>query len=158
MTCTAYIENRSSTISSGVPGPTPASTHHDGDYSTSGAFKGTGLIPYLPDRNGETSFLLFQHYTGQIRQLKLDDNGLTWAEGSSSDVVVGSDVRNATPIAVGSYETDNISWVPNAMLHYHKLMTDLTGIDASCLHRHITSPTRLGSIERIRWMAERYTW
>lgn len=111
MTCTAYIENSSSTISSGVPGPTPPSTHHDGDYSTSGSFKGTGLIPYLHDRDGKTSFLLFQHYTAQIRQLTLDDDGFTWAEGSSSDVIVGSDVRNATPIAVASYEKDNISWV-----------------------------------------------
>ena len=111
MTCTADIENSSSTISSGVPGPTPPSTHHDEDYSTSGAFKGTGLIPYSPNRHGETPFLLFQHYTGQIRQLTLNDNGLTWAEGSSSDVIVGSDVRNATPIAVASYEKDNISWV-----------------------------------------------
>ncbi|MCJ1430517.1 hypothetical protein MMC29_008435 [Sticta canariensis] len=117
--------SRSSPMSSGVPGATHPSTHHDGDYSTSGAFKGTGLIPYSPDRDGKSSFLLFQHYTGQIRQLTLNDNGFTWAEGSSSDVIVGSDVRNATPIAVASYEKDNISWTHLVYIDTSHLLQDL---------------------------------
>lgn len=108
------MEDGLSTTASGVSGPTTAS-HHDGDYSTSGAFKGTGLAGYSygPYHNNTSrmNYLFFQHHTGQIRQL-ISTDGNDWVGVTNSDVIIGSNARNGTPLALGYYQDkDDITWV-----------------------------------------------
>lgn len=97
------------TLSSGTPSPIPCSPRQGGDYSTSGAFKGTGLAA-VSSSSLRDRYLFFQHYTGQIRQLVSKDKN-AWAGGSNSDVVIGSNARNGTPLTVGGYTKDQIRWV-----------------------------------------------
>lgn len=97
-------------LSSGVPRPTSSSSQQNRDLSTSGAFKGTGLAAFRHTNNGDNLYLAFQHYTGQIRQLVARDNN-AWSGGSGSDVIVGSNARNRTPLASTQYTRDKKFWV-----------------------------------------------
>ncbi|MCJ1265760.1 hypothetical protein MMC22_005640 [Lobaria immixta] len=99
----------SPTLSSSVSSPTPSSSRPNGNDSTSGAFKGTGLVTISSQDNSKSSYLFFQHYSGQIRQL-VSHNMNAWTGGSNSDVIVGSNARNGTPLTVGSYIEDKILW------------------------------------------------
>lgn len=70
--------------------------------------------------------LLFQHYTGQIRQLFSKDQNI-WSGGSNLDIVVGSNARNGTPLTTGTYKKDNITWVKSALQSENRFVTNQAG-------------------------------
>ncbi|KAK3700905.1 hypothetical protein LTR37_015708 [Vermiconidia calcicola] len=94
---------------SGTPTSSPAPTQSP-DYSTSGAFNGTG-IALATQSFGQGTFgtvvVYFQHWTGQIRYMQLDSYG-SWRGGDES-TIVATNARNGTPIAAVAYAMNEIS-------------------------------------------------
>lgn len=80
-------------------------------YSAEGAFNGSGIAlasqSFGEGDQGELT-MYFQHYTGEIRWMRLTDSG--WVGGDETTVVV-SNARNGTPISAVSYVLDNVSTV-----------------------------------------------
>ena len=55
--------------------------------------------------------MYFQHHTGQIREMQLDEDG-HWAGGNSTNLVVpAAEVKNGTPITAVSYVFNYIAAV-----------------------------------------------
>lgn len=93
-------------------------------YSAEGAFNGSGIAlasqSFGEGDQGELT-MYFQHYTGEIRWMRLTDRG--WVGGDDTTVVV-SNAKNGTPISAVSYVLDNVSTVsrgarPRTCKHAH---------------------------------------
>jgi len=98
---TAATSAATSAASTAIPSVKPP--FHN---STSGAFKGTGTALLDLGIGAKDLFMYFQDYTGQIRSSEL--KGIAWLKGPTSDIVVGSNVKNGTPISAVSY-TQNMT-------------------------------------------------
>lgn len=120
-----------STPNSSTPSTTTADSQHyiggalnPAYYSAEGAFNGSGIAlasqSFGEGDQGELT-MYFQHFTGDIRWMRLTDSG--WVGGDEATVVV-SDAKNGTPISAVSYVLDNVSTVsrgakPQACRHAH---------------------------------------
>lgn len=93
-------QSASPSASSSASLPT-ATSSEDRDFSETGAFNGTGVNLADALIGNDISRLYFQHYTGEIRETFVQSN--SWVGGSDQNVVVGDNIRNATPIAAVSY-------------------------------------------------------
>lgn len=83
--------------------------------SRSGAFNGTKIAlvtqKFATDGQGgseESLVMYFQHWTGQIRWMRLDDTG-EWVGGDSTKVVA-INAKNNTPISAVSYVWNGVSF------------------------------------------------
>ncbi|MCJ1267004.1 hypothetical protein MMC22_006889 [Lobaria immixta] len=131
----------SPTIHSGLSIPTVFPSGHREDYSTSGAFKRTGLAPCnSADQN--SSYLFFQHYTGQIRQLVTTDR-TSWTGGSNSDAIVGANARNGTPLAAMGSTRDKVHW-------YHLFYIDTSNLLQDLVHSNESGEWQKGSLGELR--------
>lgn len=80
-------------------------------YSTQGAFNGSGLAiaSYSFDADDHGSIVLyFQHHTGQIRYLQLNNGD--W-EGGDESTIVAPAAKNGTPISAVAYALDSVTYV-----------------------------------------------
>jgi hypothetical protein len=79
--------------------PSPTASSSPSDFSTVGAFNGTGIAigsqTRIPDLDGQTN-LFFQHHTGELRWL--DGVSDAWIGGGAASVLA-IDAKNATPIS-----------------------------------------------------------
>jgi len=81
-------------------------------YSTKGAFNGSGIA--LASESFDTTThgalnMYFQHWTGEIRYMQLDQNG-DWVGGDSSSIVA-SNAKNGTPISAVAYASNHTATV-----------------------------------------------
>jgi hypothetical protein len=80
--------------------------------SKEGAFNGSGIAiaSYSFDKGGYGVInVYYQHWTGQLRKLQLNDDG-SWAGGDAT-TIIAVDARNATPISAVAYAMDYTSKV-----------------------------------------------
>ena len=79
----------------------PQTNHTLSELSTTGAFNGTGLATLNPNNGADQLYLIFQHYSGEIRYSHLTDSNV-WLNGIATPLV-SSNVKNGTLIAATSY-------------------------------------------------------
>jgi hypothetical protein len=85
------------------------------DDSLSGAFNGTQIAlvtqTFVTDQPGgseESLVMYFQHLNGQIRWMRLNDDG-EWTGGDASSIVA-TNAKNNTPISVVAYVWGGVSF------------------------------------------------